>query len=212
MSEGIHKKRIARSVVLIVLLVVIGVSAAYMSSIWQGIGEKKQGTDEKKETSLKIKGYVVVEAYRFDAAKGDYVQFYHYESSNTLTNIGKDWIEQQISGTPSATQIAKYIALSTDATAPAATWTVLVASDPTKEINSGGLTRAAGTYASTGVGAWTVSYQFTAGATHTSVQLTGLHWDGTSRSDNNLFAANTFTAVTLYNGDKLTVTWTMSVA
>ena len=43
------------------------------------------------------------------------------------------------------------------------------------------------------------------------VQLTGLNWDVTDDSNMDLLAADTFAAVTLENGDKLTVTWTITV-
>jgi hypothetical protein len=124
--------------------------------------------------------------------------------AGVLTNIGADWIEDQLGDSPS-TQPADYISLSTDATSPVATWTQIIS-----EIASGGLSRAQGTYASTGTGQWTISYQWTASATHTNVQLTGLQYG--SSGDNNLLAADTFTPVTLNSGDKLTVTWTITVS
>ena len=72
-----------------------------------------------------------------------------------------------------------------------------------------GLARSAGTYTSTGAGVWTIVYQFTATDAHVNVQLTGLQW--AVSGDNNLLGADTFTATTLANGDKLTVTWTITV-
>ena len=87
----------------------------------------------------------------------------------------------------------------------AAAWTQI----PT-EIASGGLTRAAGTYASTGDGAWTITVTFTSTTDHTDVQLTGLQW--ASSGDNNLLASDVFTPVTLGNGDQLTVEWSDSVS
>lgn len=124
--------------------------------------------------------------------------------AGVLTTIGQNWIEDQMGDSPS-TDPAKWISVSTSASSPSSAWTQI----PT-EIASGGLTRAAGTYASTGDGTWTISYEFTASGTHTSVQLTGLQW--AVSGDGNLLASDTFTPVTLNSGDKLTVTWSASVS
>lgn len=156
--------------------------------------------------ALTIQGWVSVDAYHYDEATGTYIQFYHDESSNLVTTIGLNWIEDQLGDSP-ATDPAKWISVDTSTSSPAAGWTQL----PT-EINSGGLSRAAGTYTSTGDGAWEIAVTFNSVATHTDVQLTGLHWVSTPASNNNLMAANTFTPVTLGNGDTLTVTWQLSVS
>lgn len=121
-----------------------------------------------------------------------------------LTTIGKNWIEDQLGDSPSADP-AKWISLSTSSSSPSASWTQIPS-----EITTGGLARAAGTYSSTGDGQWTISYQFTASATHTDVQLTGLQW--ASSGDGNLLCADTFTPVTLNSGDKITITWTVTVS
>lgn len=125
-------------------------------------------------------------------------------NAGVLTTTGKNWIEDQLGDSPS-TDPAKWISLSTNSTSPSVAWTQIP-----QEIVSGGLERAAGTYASTGDGNWTISYQFTASDTHTDVRLTGLQW--ASSGDNNLLASDTFTPVTLNSGDKLTITWTCSVS
>jgi len=124
--------------------------------------------------------------------------------AGVLTTIGKNWIEDQLGDSP-GTDPAKWISVSTSTSTPLASWTQI----PT-EITTGGLARAAGTYASTGDGQWTESYQFTASATHTDVQLTGLQW--AASGNNNLLGADTFTPVTLNSGDKLTVTWTVTAS
>lgn len=157
----------------------------------------------EEANTFTIKGYVTVDAYHYDAATGTYVLFYHDESSNLITNIGFDWIEDQLGDTP-ATDPAKWISVSLDATSPGVGWTQIIT-----EIAAGGLARAVGTYTSTGTGVWTIAVTFTASATHTNVQLTGLQW--ASSGDGNLMAANTFTAVTLNNGDTLTITWTLTL-
>lgn len=124
------------------------------------------------------------------------------DNAGVLTTIGKNWIEDQMGDSPSADP-AKWISVSNDAGAPAVGWTEIPV-----EIAANGLTRAAGTYASAGDGVWTISYQFTATGAQ-SCQLTGLQW--ADAGDNNLLGADTFASVTLANGDKLTVTWTITV-
>lgn len=127
---------------------------------------------------------------------------YQYHAG-VITTIGKNWIEDQLGDSP-GTDPAKWISLSSDTGSPAVGWTQIPS-----EIASGGLERASGTYASTGDGQWTIEHQFTASATHTDVQLTGLQW--ASSGDGNLFGADTFTPVTLNSGEKLTVTATVTV-
>jgi hypothetical protein len=127
--------------------------------------------------------------------------------AGVLTTIGKNWIEDQISDSPSTTPAA-YISLSRNVTAPAAAWTII----PAEIDTGGGLDRTGGTYTSTGDGVWTVAHQFTADAGYTAVQLTGLQWSDTDSADNTLLCADTFASTTLANGDKITVTWTITVS
>jgi hypothetical protein len=154
-----------------------------------------------------IEGYVTVDAYHYDEATGTYVHFYHHEGSNVITTIGKDWIAQQLGGAPSA-NASKWISLSLNAGPPLVGWTQITA-----ELNEGGLTRALGDYSHTGGSSnWTITETFTATAAHSSVQLTGLQWDSTPESNNNLLAANTFAAVDLAIDDSLTITWTLTLS
>lgn len=124
--------------------------------------------------------------------------------AGVLTTIGKNWLEDQIGDSPS-TDSAHWISVSTSASSPSAAWTQI----PT-EIASGGLTRLAGTYASTGDGTWTITATFTATSGHTSVQLTGEQW--AVSGDNNLLGADTFTPVTLAVDDQLIVEFSNSVS
>jgi len=159
----------------------------------------------EETNTFTIKGWVTVDAYRYDAVTGTYIHFYHDESSNLITTLGLNWLEDQLGDSPT-TDPAKWISLSLDATSPVVGWTQIIG-----EIAAGGLTRTAGGYASTGDGVWTISNTFTATATHTDVQLTGLQY--ASSGDNNLFAANTFTTpVTLAADDSLTITWTLTAS
>ena len=183
---------------------IIGVVVLVLLGAVAGCGGGSEQLPEMVNT-FTIQGRVIVDAYHYAEATGTYVHFYHHESSNLIVDIGEDWIEDQLGDSPS-TDPAKWISLSTDTTdPPLATWTQI----PT-EIAADGLQRKAGTYGSTGVGAWDIAATFNATATHTNVQLTGLQY--AVSGDNNLMAANHFTPVTLNNGDALTVTWQLSVS
>lgn len=127
--------------------------------------------------------------------------------AGVLTNIGKDYIEQQISNT-NASEKALYCADSNDATdPPLASWTKLPS-----EITSNGLDRQTGAYTSTGVGTWNVSVTKTVTGTQ-STQLWGLHWVVTDDSDNNLLCADSGPSQkNCVNGDTLKETWQCSVS
>jgi len=124
-------------------------------------------------------------------------------NAGTLADIGANLTAAQLGGTPSTS--AHWISLSTNDTSPATGWTEII-----DEIVADGLERASGDYALTDVGEWTISHEFTASGTHTDVQLTGLQF--AASGDGNLLGADTFTPVTLTSGDKLTVTWTVTVS
>ena len=160
-----------------------------------------------EETNLfSIKGWVTVDAYRYDAATGTYIHFYHDESSNVITTIGFDFIEEHLGiGTDTNDDPAKWISLSNDGSSSAG-WSKLPG-----EINASGMTRAEGTYANTGTGNWTISKTFTATGAVT-VQTTGLQWLVTPESDGNLMAANDFTSVVLALDDSLTITWKLTLS
>jgi hypothetical protein len=127
--------------------------------------------------------------------------------AGVLTTDGKDWLEDQISDSPGATPAA-YISLTRDAHVPAAADHKLWSEIDT----GGGLDRTGGTYASTGVGTWTVIKVFTADATYTNVQATGLHWSDTDDSNSTMLCADTFAAASPILSDTLTLTWSLSVA
>lgn len=127
------------------------------------------------------------------------------QHAGVATTIGLNWIEDQLWDSPSTTP-AQYISLSTSASSPSSAWTQI----PTEIADGNGLARAIGSYTSTGDGSCTVAKQFTASGTYTSVQLSGLQYG--SSGDNNLLTSDTFTPVTLGSGDKLTITWTLSIS
>ena len=128
--------------------------------------------------------------------------------AGVLTNDGADWVEDQLSDSPSAATIAKWIALTRDAHVPAAADERLWAEIDT----AGGLDKAEGAYASTGVGVWTVFKQFTADTDYVDVQATGLHWTTTGSENNTMLCADTFAPVTLASGDKISITWTITLS
>jgi len=127
--------------------------------------------------------------------------------AGVLTNIGKDWIEQQLAASD-GTQEALYCADSNnDTDPPLATWTILP-----QEITTNGLDRQTGTYTSTGVGTWNVTVTKSVTGTQ-STQLWGLHWIVTDASDNNLLAADSGPAQkNCVAGDTLKETWQITVS
>ena len=154
-------------------------------------------------------GYVVVTVTR------DGNEVYRHEDHNLITNAGKDFISVQIGQTSGiGSNGANFIALSTNAAAPAAGDTTLAG-----EITSGGLARSQGAYAHTnGQNTFTITEQFSASATHTDVLKAGLFTaavtgtPGAGGDDGIMMAENTFSAVTLQNGDQLTITWTITLS
>lgn len=121
----------------------------------------------------------------------------------TLTNTGKDFIEGKLGDNSFAntTGFADYIGMSNDSSAFSATWTTLPS-----EITTAGLTRAQGTYVSTGTGTWNCSKAFSVTATE-ATKLYGLYWNsGTTCS---LVAAEqqgVGSQKNVVDGDTLTIT------
>ncbi len=153
-------------------------------------------------------GYVVVTVTR------DGNEVYRHEDHNLITNAGKDFISAQIGSTSPGNNGANFIALSVNTAAPAAGDTALAG-----EITSGGLERSQGAYAHTnGQNTFTITEQFSATATHTAVQKAGLFTaavtgtPGAGGDDGTMVAENTFSSVTLQNGDQLTITWTITLS
>jgi hypothetical protein len=133
---------------------------------------------------------------------------WRYVSHNIVTNAGQNFTQHKLfnSGAGTPTTFAQYIALSTDATAPAYTDTSLLG-----EITTGGLARAQATFtagtASLGDVTARLSVTFTATAAFTGVQKAGLF---TAATGGVLFAENTFPPVNLQSGDQLTINWDIS--
>ena len=152
-----------------------------------------------------IKGYVTVIK---NVGRPD-EQVLCLNKPNLLTNGGRDWMIAQVyTNTAAGTRGSGFIALSADSTSPAATDTDLSAGSG--EITTGGLNRADATTKSHtgGTNSTTIQHTFTASATHTAVQKSGLF---NASSGVTLSHENTFTAVTLQTSDTLQVTWTTTL-
>jgi hypothetical protein len=163
-----------------------------------GLFSSVSATTAATTDSLGPHGYVVVSVLR------NGLEVYHHEDHNLITTAGKDFIAAQIGSTSPGTNGANYIALTNTAVTPAAGDTTL-----SGEIALNGLSRAAGTYAHTaGASTFTVSKTFTATASQ-SAQAAGLF---TASSSGTMMAENTFTQVSLANGDQLTITWTITLS
>lgn len=128
--------------------------------------------------------------------------FYTHKDHNLRTTAGGDWQASVMGNTSAPPATMNYIALSNDATAPAVGDTVVAG-----EISSNGLSRAQGVYAHTGgTASFTIQKVFSATGTQAS-QKAGLL---NASSSGTLGFENTYTSVTVNNGDTLTVTWTIN--
>lgn len=126
----------------------------------------------------------------------------------TVTNGGKDWVEQQLFNA-NATQKALYLSTSASTDSVQAAWTAI-----TSEITTNGLQRTLGTYTSTGVGTANVTATFNVSGTQ-STQLYGISYDTYASNPNTLIAAEQQGAGAVKNflsGDTLvlTVQWSHS--
>jgi len=125
-------------------------------------------------------------------------------SHNVLTTAGKNLIKTILGDSGSGGPV-KYIALSDNSThTPSASDTSLV-----NEITSGGLERAAGTYASIGDGKWNITHEFTATSDFTGVRLAGLFNQATGGT---MLAENSFSSCNLVSGDKIKIVWNLTVS
>lgn len=131
---------------------------------------------------------------------GELLEYSHH--AGTLTNIGADWIEDQLGDSPS-TDPAKWIAVSNSTDSPSAAWEVLPA-----EISGNGMSRAAGTYASTGTGTWNETLTFSPTASG-DCRLAGLYY---AAAGNFLLASDTFTVISYESGDSIQLTFMVSVS
>jgi hypothetical protein len=130
-----------------------------------------------------------------------------------LTNAGRDFVSKQVAGAASATAVAKFVAVTANATAPAAGDTTL-----TGEITTagGGLIRQTGIYAHTnGTATFTVTSTFTANGTDSlpvTIAKRGI-FDQLAVGGTLVYEALvTPTAVMSASGDALVLTDTVTVS
>lgn len=141
-----------------------------------------------------------------DGIRGDYAPWITQDVHNLLTEDGRDFLHQQgYFTTGLGANGGNYIALTVNTTAPATSDSSL-----TGEITNGGLGRTQGTLAHVaGNTTSTITKTFTASATHTAVQKSGLFTASTSGT---MVHEATFTAVNLESNDQLQVQWTITLA
>ena len=129
---------------------------------------------------------------------------------NLRTNGGADMEAAQIASTGTQPAAANYIALSNDATAPAATDCAAGASSCTLtgEISTNGVARAQAAYAHTnGTNTITLTYTFTFTGSQ-SVQKAGLF---NAASNGVMFLEFQFPQRAAQSGDTLQITWTETI-
>lgn len=125
------------------------------------------------------------------------------EVTNLLTTAGRDYIIGLVGSAQAAP--VKYLALTSNTTAPAASDTTL-----TGEYVDSGLARTLADYAHTaGTNAFTFSKTFTSTANSKTVAKAGLFT--ASVSGTLCFETALTTPKTLDNGDQLTVTWNITL-
>ena len=117
---------------------------------------------------------------------------------NLLTNAGKNAIKDRL-GSPGNLNVFDYIALANNTVAQSATDTALQG-----EWTTCGLSRTQGTFASEGVGNWSITAIFTSSCDDVIVNATGLY---NATSGGTLFAETTFPTRTLYDGDSIQIKW-----
>jgi hypothetical protein len=192
-------KRVFRHVgFFLALMSVVGLTEA------RPIGERLVPQNQVNITArhCALYGYSNSEVGSVACASDPRTQFFTHTEHNLRTTAGGDWQASVMGNTAAPPATCNYIALSNDAGAPAAGDTTVAT-----EITTNGLGRAQGTYAHTnGTAAFTIQKVFSATGTQAS-QKTGLL---NASSSGTLCFENTYTQVTVNNGDTLTVTWTIN--
>jgi hypothetical protein len=138
---------------------------------------------------------------------GSYEAWQNQSVHNIVVNNGLTRTIQLWYGNASnPTNCTDFISLSNDASA-VATWLKLAG-----EITNDGLQRVAGTPGSTTKNSFTAQYTFTDSTAPNTVQCAGLSFSGGAGYNGGLFAAATYTQVTLNINDQIQITWTGSAA
>jgi hypothetical protein len=170
---------------------------------WHDLGNGRYEIQAFYDGKLIAKGITEVHCEVIQTRDGVVISYSYHDG--TLTTDGKNWMEDQLGDSPS-TDPAKWIACSNTTDSASADWHVLP-----DEITTDGLARAAGSYASTGDGAWNITKTFSVSGSNSTVCY-GLHW--AASGENNLLCAENQGAGNRKNvnsGDTLKVTWQCSV-
>ena len=125
--------------------------------------------------------------------------------TNTLTDIGKEFIEDQLLN-PQTENVTKYISLS-NVTADCSVSATKLAN----EFTYGGLAKAECTITDLGSGNWSCEHTFTATDYMQSVQVAGYHWNATAQQPD-MLACATFTSINAESGDEITIRWNLSIS
>ena len=142
---------------------------------------------------------------------------YRTASHNLITAGGIDWLMCSMSRSKTlCSTLATQIALTSTAITPAVLDCASGSSACTLagEITTGGLNRQAGTFTPTNdslnaaTSTYTLAKTFTASATFTNVQASGVF---TKAASGTMVFENTFSATNMISGDTLAVTWTVTV-
>ncbi len=157
-------------------------------------------------SSFKLKGHVVVEKTDVNGNKTVID-----DSSNFLTTGGIDWvIEQLYQNATAGDRGANFLALSNHATGLTAAATAF-----TGEITTGGLARvdlntvSGGITNTDGTSTIVLTNEFTASAAITGIKQAALFYGASQTQPINIFVFTN--ATTLQIGERLTVTWTVSI-
>ena len=191
------KKTYAIPIILLTLGLITGYTLGFT------VTKYERGVEDSVNVSDNLGPRPVVNVYIYK--NGELVAVSH----NLITNAGIGLFDEALHGPAgsAAAADARFIALSTDSTAPAYTDT----SCPS-EITTGGLARAEGSVTVTagpanGDETVRVSYTFTASASHTGVQKACMF---TASTGGTLYAMATFSPVNLAANDQLTINWDFS--
>jgi hypothetical protein len=181
-------------VIIPIVLIAIFVFGFYLSA--PKTGYETAQYKEKNSIDFKIDSYTTI----YD--KDGNVKFYS-EHPALLTTVGKDAIKG-ILGVGQTVANYTWIAVGGNTSAMAVGDTTLA-----NEFSTCGLTRALGTYGSTGTGAWRIEKDFAVTGTCVSINSTALF---NASSTGTLLAEDTISNTNVANGDTLNMTWTVSVS
>lgn len=130
------------------------------------------------------------------------------KNENTLTDIGKEKIEQQLVA-PQAASTAnqlKYIAVTNVSGACTSTSTNI------QEITTSDIQRTLCTYTDLGNGKWSCEVTFHAQQSHPNVQIAGYFWNATPGNDGSLFACGSFTPIPIEANDELLIRFNLTIS